>query len=34
LDDLTDQVRAAFGDKPNLRKDVRRLRARIEGKAS
>ncbi|MFC8332774.1 hypothetical protein [Streptomyces olivaceus] len=34
LDDLTDQVRETYGDKPNLRKDVRRLRARIEGKAS
>ncbi|WP_413808162.1 hypothetical protein [Streptomyces sp. OE57] len=34
LDELTDRVRKAFGDKPNLRKDVRRLRSRIEGKAS
>ncbi|MFB7496049.1 hypothetical protein ACFC09_15380 [Streptomyces sp. NPDC056161] len=34
LDELTDQVRATFGDKKDLRKDVRRLRSRIEGKAS
>ena len=34
LDALTDQVRDAFGDKKDLRKDVRRLRSRIEGKAS
>ncbi|MGV2914592.1 hypothetical protein [Streptomyces alfalfae] len=34
LDELTAQVRDAFGDKKDLRKDVRRLRSRIEGKAS
>jgi hypothetical protein len=34
LDTLTDLVREAFGDKKDLRKDVRRLRSRIEGKAS
>ncbi|WP_008411504.1 hypothetical protein [Streptomyces sp. SM8] len=34
LDDLTTKVRAQFGDKPDLRKDVRRLQARIEGRAS
>lgn len=34
LDELTDKVRDAFGDKKDLRKDVRRLRSRIEGKAS
>jgi hypothetical protein len=34
LDELTDEVRKAFGDKKDLRKDVRRLRSRIEGKAS
>ncbi|MGF0163101.1 hypothetical protein ACQRET_03530 [Streptomyces koyangensis] len=34
LDDLTAKVRARFGDKPDLRKDVRRLRSRIEGRAS
>ncbi|MCF3960307.1 hypothetical protein L1885_01210 [Streptomyces fuscigenes] len=34
LDDLTDQVRDAFGDKKDLRKDVGRLRRRIEKEAS
>lgn len=34
LDDLTDMVREAFGDKKDLRKDVRKMRARVEGKAS
>lgn len=34
LDELTELVREAFGDKPNLRKDVGRLRRRIEGQAS
>lgn len=34
LDDLTAKVRKRFGDKPDLRKDVRRLRSRIEGRAS
>lgn len=34
LDELTDRVRAEFGDKKDLRKDVRRLRSRIESEAS
>lgn len=34
LDELTDKVRAQFGDKPNLRKDVGRLRRRILEEAS